>query len=167
MNVPVEVDPLGTLGAGYVTYGLILAFDALLEPPGTRDYLTNWVSGTHCEFNGDLTMDGASIINEGAGAVIFNPYPQQQIDGHEAFGLDYSVDICVERPLKSSTGSSSYNPWGENDSAGYRIPGFQISNAGTEGFIRTNTNNGIYAGGYKHDVKRGERVSAHLEYGPT
>ena len=169
MSIPVSIDPLGTLGAnplaGYVTDGLILAFDALLEPTGKRSYLTNWASGTRCEFSGDLTMNGASIVNEGKKGLVFNPYPQQQIDGHAAFGLEYSVDICVER--SNGNASSAFNPWGENHAGEYYVPGFQILDSGADGFLRINKSDTNYWGIYTCYIERGERISAHLEFGPT
>lgn len=164
MSIPTPFNPLGTLGAnplaGYVTDGLILAFDALLEPPGTRHYLTNWVSGTQCEFSEPLTVADGSISNEGEIPAKFNPYPMQPIDGHPAFGLGYSADVCAER----AGSGMSFNPWGQDFvmSTSY-VPGFQFLNEERKA-IRVSTRTDTFQYVCELALPLGVRVSAHVEF---
>ena len=101
MSIPTPFNPMGTLGenrlAGYVTDGLILCFDALLEEPGTRNYLTNWASGTRCEFDNPVRATGAYITGASSVRTKFNQGLSQQIDGHSPVGMDYSADICAQQ----------------------------------------------------------------------
>ena len=119
MSIPSTFDPIGSLNKNeYIHDGLILCFDALLEPPGTRNYLTNWVSGTRCEFNNPIRATGAYITGASSVRTTFNEGLSQQIDGHSPVGMDYSADICAQQG-----GYIDFTVW--SDSPNNKHLGFQ------------------------------------------
>lgn len=128
MSIPVSIDPMGTLGAGgYVTDGLILWFDALMEPDGQRDYLTNQVSGTQCIFSNALTIGAGVISNNGSSKSAFNLLNSAEIDGFPAFGIGYSAEICTRANPSASNVAVSGAPWGNTQPwAGAIYPAWQI-----------------------------------------
>lgn len=127
MSIPVSIDPMGTLGGGYVTDGLILWFDALMEPDGQRNYLTNQVSGTQCIFSKALTIGDGVISNDGSSGSSYNSLNSAEIDGVPAFGIGYSAEICTRANPAASNVAVSGVPWGNIQAwEGAIYPGWQI-----------------------------------------
>lgn len=128
MSIPTPFNPLGTLGTrpDYIRDGLILWFDALLETPGTKDSLTNFASGTQCQFTKPLTVGDGFITNNGTGPAQFNTVPLQPIDGNMPYGANYSADLCAT--TSDAGGEVEGLLWAENISGAEKrcSPCFQL-----------------------------------------
>lgn len=168
MSIATTLNPMGTLGKkpNYIKDGLILWFDALLEPPGTKDYLINWASGTKCQFNNPLTAENGIIANNGVDYARFNPSPMQPIDGNTAYGENYSADLCAVANSAIHDLAIIGMPWRDNLAGSYHVPCWQFySNArGNKTWVRINSSLTNTGNPYMYSFDDYNPKSLHLEF---